>query len=107
MLPVRSNGAVLASLLGSRPKPVRRAYASLAEELGDADELKSLGEIMAPALGIELKDSAAVPADEQMRDIDVDRDHLSPDAVLRVPHAVMEATKNLMRARGWNSRAWQ
>ena len=60
MLPVRSNGAVLASLLGSRPKPVRRAYASLADELGDTDELKSIGEILASALGIEPEDRAVV-----------------------------------------------
>ena len=55
MLLERSNGAALAGLFGPKQKRrPARSYASLAEELADSDELKSLGEIMAGALGIEV-----------------------------------------------------
>ena len=63
MLAVRSNGAALASLLG-QPKQRRRparSHHTLAEALGDSDELKSLGEIM--ALGAEVTPHDGIVAD--------------------------------------------
>jgi hypothetical protein len=113
--PPRANGAVLASLLGPGRVVRRRpadSYSTLAEALSDSDELKSLGEIMAPALGIEVHDD-----DEHMLDRDVEElsdtvQHsrpyrFAPDAVLHVPEGLMEATKNLLQARGMRSRAWK
>ena len=82
----RHPGASLTALLGQRAGPaLRQDYATLAEALADTDELKSLGEILGHALGIEATHEA--------------------DAAGHAA-AVMEATKDLLRAHGWHSRAW-
>lgn len=49
---MRSHGAALAGLFGSRPKRPRQDYATIAEVPSNSDELKPLGEILAGALGV-------------------------------------------------------
>ena len=106
MFAVRSNGAALAGLFGPKQKPrPAKSYATLAEALSDSDELKSLAEIMAHALGIEVTphDEAEIDADQH----EARPYRLSPDAVLSISPDVMEYTKALLQAHGWQSRAWQ
>jgi hypothetical protein len=107
MFAVRSNGAALAGLFGpTRRRHPARSYASLADELADNDELRSLPELMANALGIEVEVNLEHDMDVVADDIGDDADHAA-NAVLRVPEEYMQATKRLLAARGMTSRAWR
>ena len=102
----RHPGASLTALLGQpRQRRLRQDYATLAEAL--ADNLpKPLAEEMATALGLPIKvasrDFSLLDADQH----EARPYRLAPDAVLSISPAVMEATKDLLRAHGWQSRAW-
>ena len=113
MLLERSNGAALAGLFGPKQKRLRHDYPTLAAALADSDELKSLGEIMAGALGIEVPhDEADADSADDIEARPYERSTTStrrfaPDAVTHVSPAVMQATVALLKSHGWSSRAWR
>lgn len=119
--PARRPAVSVAALLGqgSRQRPndsnqplgailARHLPGTLAEALA-ASLPKSLQDALAEGLGITADIDAPLETSfdrTPMSTVRTRPDHLAPDGVRFVSEATMEATKDLMRAHGWHSRAW-